>query len=82
MHVCVIYYFFLQKNNVPKFKIKGKLTSSVLNITEPLTGEVINKLIGISYVNLVINFKFEFFICLTRIANSQWLRAVFLKIHT
>ena len=29
-----------EKNNVPKFKIKGKLTSSVLNITEPLTGEL------------------------------------------
>ncbi|XP_052061277.1 vacuolar protein sorting-associated protein 26C-like [Mytilus californianus] len=29
-----------EKGNVPKFKIKGKLTSSVLNITEPLTGEL------------------------------------------
>lgn len=29
-----------QKSNVPKFKIKGKLTSSVLNITDPLTGEL------------------------------------------
>lgn len=35
-----VFYWDLQKSNIPKFEIRGSLDSTVCCITEPLTGEV------------------------------------------